>query len=918
VTPLERQRELAAIDEAVRGVNDGRGSVVLIEGPAGIGKSVVLDEARRRAAGDLRLLGARGGTLERDFGFGVVRQLLEVPARSREISDAAKAVLTDLAASEPGSSGEGSFAVLHGLFWVVLDLAEPGPLLLAVDDLQWADRPSLRFLAYLAPRIEELPVLLLATIRTGEPDADEDLLDAVRQAAAMSLSPGPLSPRAVGSIVASRLGEEPEEAFVAACHTATGGNPLLVRELVAGLELDGTPPTARHAGAVRSVGPRAVSRTVAARLARLHPEALATARAVAILGDGIAVGVAARFAGLDERRLAEATGPLARADILQPEPPLGFVHPLVADAVVATLAPGERELQHARAALLLFETHAPAQQIAGHIVRAPAQAEPWVVGVLRDAAQTAMQRGAPESASAFLRRALDEPPPADERAELLLELGLAEALSNGRGAVEHLRGALAALVDPHQRVLAAAALGRTLMFTGRAEAGAEVATGVAAEMDEAHGDLRDQLLGFAHMTAWFDERAVDAPGATRALRDRIPRRGAAAGPRLIAASTSWAWTCEPGPRDACVELASAALAEGWLLEVDNGFLFVPPVLVLALAERPEAVTHLEEGLARAHRRGSLFAIGGMRLWSAAVRTWRSELAEAEAFARQAREDLRLWGFGEQWLHDAFLMAVLVQRGDLPAARALLEGGEEPDPPTEGARYFHVAKLELLAAEGRDEEVLAAADLLERGFGHVHNPATAPWRSLRAPARHRTGDVEGALADLADELELARVWGAPGPIGRVQRIRGELLGDRAQLRASVATLAGSTIRLEYARALLALGRSLRLDRRPTDAREPLREALAVAAACGAGGLVDEVRAELGAAGARPRTDALAGRGALTPSERRVAELAAGGLTNRDIAQQLFVTPKTVEVHLSAVYRKLGIASRRGLPTAMAVA
>jgi DNA-binding CsgD family transcriptional regulator/tetratricopeptide (TPR) repeat protein len=917
VTPLERHRELAAIEEAVRALKDERGSVVLLEGPAGIGKSVLLDEARRRLDDDVRLLGARGGTLERDFGFGVVRQLLELPARSREIPEAARGVLTDLGA-DSGPPGEGSFAALHGLLWVVLDLAEDRPLLLAVDDLQWADRPSLRFLAYLARRIGDLPVLLLATIRTGEPDADEDLLDAVRQAPAVSLSPAPLSAPAVGSIVASRLGERPEEAFVAACHTATGGNPLLVRELVAGLELDGTRPTARQAGVVRSVGPRAVSRTVAARLARLEPEARATARAVAILGDGVGVGVAARFAGLDEARVAEATGPLARADILQPEPPLAFVHPLVADAVVATLPPGERELQHARAARLLFETRASAEQIAGHLVRAPAQAETWVVGVLREAARTAMQRGAPESAGVFLRRALDEPPPADERAELLLELGLAEALSNGRGAVEHLRGALAALVYPQQRALAAAALGRTLLFTGQAEAGAEVATRVAAEMDEAHGDLRDQLLGFAHMTAWFDERAVGAAEATTALRDRVPRRGATAGPRLVAAATSFAWATEPGPREACVELASAALAEGWLLEIDTGFLFVPPVVVLALAERPEAISHLEEGLARAHRRGSLFAIAGMRLWSAAVRAWRGELEEAEAFARQAREDLRLWGFDAQWLHDAFLMTPLVRRGDLAAARALLEAAEEPDPPTEGARHFHQAKLELLAAEGRDEEALAAADVLERGFGHMRNPATATWRSLRAPARHRAGDVDGALADLAEELELAQAWGAPGPIGRVQRIRGELLGDIGQLREAVAILAGSTVRLEYAHALLALGRRLRLDRRPTEAREPLREALAVAAACGAQGLVDDVRAELGAAGARPRTDALAGPRALTPSERRIAELAAGGLTNRDIAQQLFVTPKTVEVHLSAVYRKLGIASRRGLPSAMAVA
>jgi DNA-binding CsgD family transcriptional regulator len=306
------------------------------------------------------------------------------------------------------------------------------------------------------------------------------------------------------------------------------------------------------------------------------------------------------------------------------------------------------------------------------------------------------------------------------------------------------------------------------------------------------------------------------------------------------------------------------------------------------------------------------------MWLAAMRSWRSELEEAEAGIRQAVDELRLWGFGEAWLHNGFLISILVRRGELEEARSLFEAGEEPPPPTEGARHFHQAKLELLVAEGRDAEALAAAAVLERGFGHVRNPATATWRSLRAPLRHRAGDVEGALADLDEELALAHAWGAPGPIGRALRIRGELLDDAEQLREAVAILAGSTIRLEHARALLALGRSLRLDRRPTEARAPLREALAIAAACGAQGLVAEVRAELGAAGVRPRNDALTGPDALTPSERRIAELAAGGLTNRDIAQQLFVTPKTVEVHLSAVYRKLGITSRRRLPDAMAVA
>ena len=262
MAPLERDRELAAIEGAARNAALGNGSVVLIEGPAGIGKSAILDEARRRTAGDMRSLFARGGLLERDFTFGVVRQLLEIAARDRDVPAAAHSILAEPASHET----EGSFAVLHGLFWTVLDVAGDAPLLLAVEDLHWADTPSLRFLAYLARRIEELPVLLLATVRSGEPDVDEDLLDAVRQAPATVLTPAPLSAEAaVKALLAERLGDA-EAPFVAAVQTATGGNPLLVRELAGALEDEGVEPVAARADAVRAVGPRAVRRTVAPRL----------------------------------------------------------------------------------------------------------------------------------------------------------------------------------------------------------------------------------------------------------------------------------------------------------------------------------------------------------------------------------------------------------------------------------------------------------------------------------------------------------------------------------------------------------------------------------------------------------------------------------------------------------------------------
>ena len=148
--------------------------------------------------------------------------------------------------------------------------------------------------------------------------------------------------------------------------------------------------------------------------------------------------------------------------------------------------------------------------------------------------------------------------------------------------------------------------------------------------------------------------------------------------------------------------------------------------------------------------------------------------------------------------------------------------------------------------------------------------------------------------------------------------GSILGTDGieQLEEACSLLEGAPARLEQAKALAALGAATRRARKPTEAREPLRRALELADACGAQPLAAAVRAEIHATGARPRTTALRGVLALTASERRVADLAAEGQTNRDIAQTLYVTPKTVEVHLSNTYRKLGIASRRQLAGALA--
>ena len=412
---------------------------MLIEGPAGIGKSALLAQARRRAAdGGSLVLAARGSELEREFPFGVVRQLLEGVVAGRDDLLTGAAAPAASVFGSPDGEGDVSFAALHGLFWVALNLAAERPLVLAVDDLHWCDRPSLRFLAYLARRLEGQPILVAghrALQRAGD-----------RRGAARRDRPRPgdgLDPAGA----AERRGRAGDGARAA----RPGGRRAVLRRLPRGdrrqpavpapapdraREPTACKPVAANAGVVLEIGPRAVSRTVIVRLARLSPDAIAVARAVAVLTESATLPAVAALTGIDEARVADATGALARAEILRPEAPLAFVHALVRDAVYQELPLGERELQHEQAARVLREAGAPPEQVAAHLLAAPRRGQEWVAEQLRDAGRAAVGRGAPESGVAHLRRALEEPRAGAWRPGLLMELGLAEVLTEGPAAVE--------------------------------------------------------------------------------------------------------------------------------------------------------------------------------------------------------------------------------------------------------------------------------------------------------------------------------------------------------------------------------------------------------------------------------------------------------------------------------------------------
>jgi DNA-binding CsgD family transcriptional regulator len=370
---------------------------------------------------------------------------------------------------------------------------------------------------------------------------------------------------------------------------------------------------------------------------------------------------------------------------------------------------------------------------------------------------------------------------------------------------------------------------------------------------------------------------------------------------------------------ACVPPVLAALIDGSLVALDPGMSGLAATAVLVVAERPESLDVWEQIRAVAHRRGSLLAIVGIQLWRGWTLLHFGEIAEAEESLGPAVENEASWalhtGQGVTYT-SAMLARALVERSDIAGACRALSRRGTAAPGGDGALFRALAEAEVLSAEGRFADAIELLDAQEAYLPRVDNPAWLPWRAVKAQSLSALGRHAEAIPLMEEDLERARLWGAPGPIGRALRILGELEGDDGRLRAAAEVLEGSLCRLEHAKALAALGRAARLDRRPSEARTWLAPALEIAESCGATALVESVRAELYATGARPRAAARSGAGSLTASELRVAKLAVEGRTNRDIARALYVTPKTVEVHLSSAYRKLGIRSRSGLAGALA--
>ncbi|HUB75710.1 MAG TPA: AAA family ATPase, partial [Solirubrobacteraceae bacterium] len=494
---LARERELALAADALDAAVRGRGSLVLIAGAAGTGKSTLLAAAARLARRrSVTVRRGRGSEFEEELSFGVIRQLFEPvvlslaePERERLLSGAAAAAARLFAPVplDQGAGVDGGFATLHGLYWLAANVAAEQPLMVVVDDIHWADAPSLRALNYLAGRVEDLPIALFLAYRSNEPSRVATLLAGLESVpAARRVGLGALDLAAVSEVVRAVIPAADDE-LCAAFHDATAGNPFYVHELLRSLPLaNGAPPLP---AAVRDAALASVGDRVMRRVAMLGARAPRLAAAMAVLGPTGSIRDAAALAGQDEHDAARAALAMRGVEILAAEDPFEWIHPLVRRSLYDSLTVTERDALHARAAEILRRAGAPAGEIASHLATLRPAGSAEVVSGLLAGVDEALGRDAPEVAVALLRRALEENATEPPRASLLLRLGQIEVTRRNPAAAEPLREARALLRDPGQRTQAAMALAETLTFDGRWDESASTIAAALAELGGADAEL---------------------------------------------------------------------------------------------------------------------------------------------------------------------------------------------------------------------------------------------------------------------------------------------------------------------------------------------------------------------------------------------------------------------------------------------
>lgn len=919
---LERDSELDLVSGALRSAHRGAGALLVISGPLGGGKSKLLRALPALAGEDARVLTASASALEQGYAFGVVRQLLETTLhgareeqRRRWLSGAAG--LADMVFADDSFDADGgAVAVRHavslGLQAFAERLSAETTLMVLVDDLQWADEPSLQWLAHLANRVNRLRVLVVATVGEGDLASTTPAVRAVTRAAAQVLRPRPFSLAATRALIAERCGEPGDEEFVLACHETTDGNPMFLGSILLTLSMEGIPPRAEHADRARSLRPAQLRARIIDCL-RGQPEPLrAFARAVAILDGQADLEIIGRLAGLDGVGCDEVIRVLRGLGLLTRSRQPRFRHPVVQDAVEESMTVEEREQLHVQAVRLLHGGGYTAEQVAAQLLAISAPQGRWATDVLRAAAGTALRRGAPEIAARYLRRALlDSPPDGADRARLLVDLATVERQFDMRTAIRHIAHALPLLSSARDRAGAVVRLAPALLGDASPVIRALVRQVVddLGDVGELTGADRELALRLEARVRHLDYN--DPAELADALR-RLHGLGAeppvdTPAERELLAMLLFAATLTTRQRASSVAADAERILEREPASPSHVHTALPMLVTsLVAADSTERLAPwLEMCHDHASRQGAVIEQALIRTEQALVAQHRGRLADARRAATDAVELGALdWNTASSATVIS-LAGVATASGDVDLARTVLTACRNETNECL-VSVPHMLRGSIALAE---RDFRAALEHFQE-FGRQtvrsgwHNPVLVPWRAVTADLHRRLGDLDTARAVAEEDCRRAAEWGAPSALGRAKRVLGEVLdGDAGirELRESVEVLADSADRLEMARSLLRLGTRLR-DKGDPDAAEHLRRAHLIALDLGDARLAERAAADVNRRNGHP---------VLTRTELRVARLAAQGHTNQDIAQFLGVTRRAVEKHLTSSFRKLGVRRRTEL-------
>ncbi len=906
--------EIAALGRLMSRAAGGRGGLVAIEGPAGIGKSRLLGHARDKATGaGWRVLDTRCTPISSTIAYCLLRDWFGMLAHRAgggvHPFDGPGQVLSELSDGSSRSIGD----LVYGVRWVLEDMTTDQPVLLMVDDLQWADSGSLQALDLLVNAMQHLPCLIVYAVRTGEPVVAPEALARILQSSKV-LSLAPLSEAAVASIVQEadpNLGNDE----VAKVVEATGGVPFFVRELIASGSTESTPET--------------VVGSVAGRLGRISETATETAQAICVLGSYAGVGTVAELCQQPLDAVADDIALLVSAQLVAVDGgQLIGRHPLIAQAVIAGMSASELAELHRRTADLLVERGAPRPVIASHYLQTIPAENADVRARLQEQGELALTGGANDMAVRYFERALAESPSHEEQVPLL------SALARARAGLGQIDEALAAwqraeslTKDPELLARLKAESGDALVLAGRHH-----------EAQAAFGSLLDATDGTSPAQQRLVARMVMAGLITgtslRQMHEQVDRVLAQKPDQdtpedrltLAAGAVLKVFECEDA--ESASALARRALSDGALLqeETSDGTAIYMATSALAWTSAfEESHQLLGAAVEDAQLRGSSMAFASASACRGYVRMRTGMVSEAiPDFEAALQQRAQGWN-----AHLALVMSGLVEcrvaRGELDSALSFSADLERlaHQPGITGA--FATAALgDLNEAHGDHERAsLLYAEVGRQLSGRMDNPAILPWRAGQALALIRLGQHREAAQLARENTERAQAFGAPYAIAQALRTQAAVdpTGDRVGLlREALEALDGTGARRLEAQIATDLAGMLVLLSSDGDTREVvslLRRAEAHASFQELRPLSDRVQRLLERIGEPVRRSSSEAVNLLTVSERRVADLAASGMSNRQIAQQLFVTVKAVEWHLSNVYRKLGIRSRTRLPAVLSV-